>query len=384
MDGAPTELAVNKNESLVESGDIRIIKPNSPAIPASEGSHLQVTTGEQVPWRQRPAKELLRMAFYALPTAKVLAEGRDSEDLWANIHLNSRPPFEGGVNVFGRNPESATGWGKPVTLRDLADGVVPESAAKPAEGPVLDRYLHQWERLLPQVELFPEGVGELPSESQEFQEEDQALGPNEKLIWANGKFSLVVIKSPHLSGLHLVVHPNQKYWGEKGGFKRAWQVDKSQDGQGAPQEHVQGFLEAVAIINGAERVLIEEGKLPFYNPETHFSGNWTPDFQPPERGGSLDTSYLSQTDLEKARKEEKREHRVGGVEEWQTAMHGHLYATRDPNTYVSLPARPEKEVPQEWEGITPLTDDEEGTIKTLIAERLTPWLEQNAMGSLNS
>ncbi|EKD64882.1 MAG: hypothetical protein ACD_50C00271G0001 [uncultured bacterium] len=65
-------------------------------------------------------------------------------------------------------------------------------------------------------------------------------------------------------------------------------------------------------------------------------------------------------------------------------MHGHLYATRDPNTYVSLPARPEKEVPQEWEGITPLTDDEEGTIKTLIAERLTPWLEQNAMGSLNS
>ena len=128
------EIGINQNEVVVKSGDIRIIKPSPPAIPASEGNHLQVTTGEGISWRQRPAKELLRMAFFALPTAKVLAEGRDSEDLWANIHLNGRPGFETGVNVFGRNPESSSGWGKPVSLRDLADGVVPsESESRRAD-----------------------------------------------------------------------------------------------------------------------------------------------------------------------------------------------------------------------------------------------------------
>lgn len=371
MDGAPTELAVNQKESLVESGDIRIIKPNPPAIPLSEGIHLEVTTDQDTPWRQRSPKELLRMGLFALPTAKVVAEGRFTEEFWANIHLNSYPDFDRGVNVYGRNPTSEAGWAKPAVIRETPGESIPIDGKNRLKQ-TFSRYLPLWNKLEQTIALFTDGVGQVHREDE---------GGSEKVLWANEKFNLVIAEKPHLSGLHLVVHPREDYWAERGGFRRAWQIDPNQPDF---QEHVQGFLEAMSIILGAERVLIEDGKLPFYNPEIHFSGNWTSDFQPPERGGSLDTSYLSQADLERARKEEKREHRVGGVEEWKSSMHGHLYATRDPNTYVSLPTRPQKEVPEQWVGITPITDDEEETVKTLISKRLTPWLEQNVIGSLNS
>ena len=380
MDEISPELGINQKDVLATVGDVKIVRPSTSAMPVSEGNHLQVTTREEIPWTQRPAKEIVRMGLFALPTAKVVAEGRFTEELWANIHLNSYPDFDYGVNVYGRNPTSETGWAKPVAIRETLGEEIPSEEKQKLER-TFAHYLPMWQRLGDNLELFSDGVGELSPESESFEKERaKNAEKNEKMIWANERFSLVVVGRPHLSGLHLVAHPRDDYWAERGGFRRPWQIDPNQPDF---QEHVQGFLEAMSIILGAERVLIEEGKLPFYNPEIHFSGNWTPDFQPPERGGTLDTSYLSQADLEKARKEEKREHRVGGAEEWNSSMHGHLYATRDPNTYVSLPTRPEKEVPEQWAGITPLTDDEEGAIKTLISERLTPWLEENARGGLN-
>ena len=62
--------------------------------------------------------------------------------------------------------------------------------------------------------------------------------------------------------------------------------------------------------------------------------------------------------------------------------HGHLYATRDVDKYVVLPSRPKTEVPKEWGGISPLSQDEGIKIKELAQENLSVWLTDNASGAL--
>ena len=367
------------SEILGHSGNIKIIRPAPAAIPFSEGIHLQVVDGQNQSWRQREIKDILRMEFFALPAAKVIAEGKFSPDLWANIHLNSYPGFDNGVNVFGRNPKSGTGWGKPVVIRYINAEPLEEEMKKKLTT-TLDHYLPTWKKLLPKIQLSKNGIGQIDPQDPDFVvEEEKLAGKNEKTIWANEKFILVIVGNPHLSGLHLVVHTRESYWKKRGGFQRPWHVNPN--GPEAP-ENVEGYLEAVSIIFGAEKILLEEEGLAFYNPEIHFSGNWAADLVIAESGGKLNLDYYSMENLERARKAGKRIYKAGAEDELQTAMHGHLYATRDPKTFVKLPTRPQQEVPNQWEGITPLSVDETTRISQVISKRLTPWLEKNASGKI--
>lgn len=372
------EVPTARQEVLGQAGEIKVIRPDPAAIALSEGVHLEVVGNKDVSWRNQDTKDILKKQFFALPVAKVLSEGRYSSDFWANIHLNSYPNFDTGVNVFGRNPNSDEGWARPVTIREVPSETLPQDE-KTQLSKTLRKYLPLWEQMLSNIELFKEGIGQLSLDDPGFVE---GAEPNankiDKVIWENEKFSLVIVQNPHLSGLHLVVHPRESYWEERGGFKRSWQVDAGSQGQ----EHIKGFLEASAILIGAEKILLQEEGLPFYNPEIHFSGNWAPDLRPQDQGGKLKTDYLEDPDLRKARKTEKRAHRVDSDEEWQTTMHGHLYATRDPKFYVGLPSRPQKEVPDQWRGIVSLSADETTRINEVISQRLTPWLSENARGGL--
>ncbi len=395
MDGVGTSAEVAPNvQQAVNLGRVsetQVINPVQAAIPRSEGIHLEVrnSIGEK-PWAESDPKILFKDCFVALAAAKAITEGRFTPEQWVNIHLSGRPEFDKGVNVFGRNPDSETGWGKPVHFNP---GETQLSQAEVEDlTHLFKHYLPLWEKTLPQVNLFADGIKAVPVDSEEFTVETQAqVSRNETVLWMNDKFVLVLVNSPHLNGLHLVTHARDSYWRQFGGFKRPWQNQlqeaQGQAGKGGVAKSVvlsqiMGFLEAEAILIGAQRVLLREGKLPFYNPEVHFSSNWASSLKPVEEGGKLDKSYLSKANLEQARKDEKKSHRVGGDKEWELGIHGHLYATRDSGQYVELPSRPESEVPEQWEGISRLSSDEIGKVKELTQQNLTSWLETNATGSI--
>lgn len=401
MDGSSVEgIEVSPTIQSIElgkAGDTRIISPAQAAIPRSEGIHLEVKDSiNEKPWVKEDPKKLLRDGYFAIAVAKAVAEGRFTPEQWVNIHLDGQPSFNQGVNVFGRNPESVSGWGKPVQFNP-GEAQLPSAEAEDLKR-LFAHYLPLWEKTIPQVNLFAEGANTFPPDSEAFQQELQAYSlRRETLLWINDKFALVAINNPHLNGIHLVVHGRDSYWKDRGGLKRPWQNHpqgvSGQIPEGTPGStelssgqtdlpQITGFLEAEAILIGAQRVLLGEGKLPFYNPEVHFSSNWAPSLRPVEDGGKLDRSYLSTGDLEQARKDEKRSHRIGGDREWDLGVHGHLYATRDSGKFVELPSRPQVEVPEQWEGINPPSEAEVEQVRELVQQGLAPWLIDNAAGSL--
>jgi hypothetical protein len=369
---------------------VKIIRPNPSAIPLEEGVHLEVVKEERElkpHWEEENIKDLLDMGFYSLPASKVIAEGRYTKDFWANTHFNGRPGFEKNINIYGRSPESEVSWGKPVKMRQVEhssqEEILPPQLKENLER-TFSLYMELWEKIRPKIELFRGGIKPIVPDDNEFLEEekfyDEKEDPyKEDLLWENEKFALVSVRNPHLTGFHLVCHPRKKYWKEKGGFKASWQTEKREE---ESREHIEGFLEALSILFGVERILSEEKSLNFNNPEIHFSGNWSKELQPVERGGKLSLDYLESEDQEKQRKREKRSHRISIDEGFKTAFHGHLYATLDPEEYVELPSRPLAEMPEEWEGIEALGPDKVEKIKGLIQEKLTPWLEKECQGKL--
>jgi len=384
-------------KDLGKVGETHVISPSEAAIPRPEGIHLEVKNGlGENPWVEADPKTLIKDGFVAVAVAKAVVEGRFTPEQWVNIHLSGRPDFNRGVNVFGRNPESANGWGKPVHY-EPGQTQLSQDEARDLEH-LFRLYLPRWEKTCPQVSLFTEGVEAILPEATEFQEEGQEYNlRNETLLWLNNKFALVLVNAPHLNGLHLVVHGRDRYWKDHGGFKRPWQSKLQpasepiiEDISGSVKQptaqtdlsQIIGFLEAEAILIGAQRVLLQEGGLPFYNPEIHFSSSWAPSLKTVEQGGKLNMDYLTDPNLEQARKNEKKVHRVGGNEEWDLGMHGHLYATRDADRYVLLPTRPQAEVPDQWKGIAPLSSDEAAKVKDLTQQKLTNWLTTNVTGGI--
>lgn len=349
---------------ITQVGEFIVEKPKYPAIRPTEGLHFQIREeGEVKNWQYQDPKDITKEALIGLAVGRVVAEGKDSPDMWVNLHLNSRPPFDKTINVFGRNPDSKTGWGRPVVIREHGEAALENSKLDY----VLERYVKQCSEFIDQMEPFQDGIGEITPESEEFLEESEKLkAKSEHLIWLNNKYSLVAILKPHLTGLHLVVHPRESYFGEedRGGFKRPWQ-------------HPKEFMEMMGVVLGAQRV-IDEYKMNFFNPEIHFSGNWSPDLKTIDEGGKLDVSYLTELGYSiGARKGEKKAHEVGGEDEWQTAVHGHLYATDRADQYVTLPERPEDEVPEQWRGIIPINEERLNLVEEVIQRNLTPWLNNN-------
>lgn len=387
-----SEFGPNINEELMTSPEIfytddkvRLMLPSKPVIDPAEGLQITVDNGQELSHDEdENGVSLVKSSYYALAVAKVLAESRQSPDFWANIQLNSVPGADKGVNVFGRNPASTEAWGKPVNLR-LPEERNFQQNAPPDLARLLSRYIPLWEKEAQEIILFSDGVKAIKPETPDFQaEKDLWLNRpdpwQEELIWMNEKFSLVIVKNPHLNGLHLVCHAREKYWSSHGerGVVKVWKTPKREE----DPVFIHGFMESNAILLAAEKMAKENH---FYNPEIHYSGNWG--FKPldpvSEQVGGREVQYQStenQTPL-RARRGAKRvseEAWEGGSPNWHA--HGHLYATRQAEKYVNLPSRPMKEVPAEWEKTKPLSAEEEERITAAIQSQLTSYLENKFQG----
>lgn len=363
-DIAEVDETIQNSEILWTDGRSQVVFPQERGFPISEGEHLQVTLPDKSSWCDMPIKDLLRLFYFSLPVAKVVAEGMMPPDMWANIHTN-RQPYDGGVNVFGRFPSSSDSWGKPVRLHKeqqgeaKADPTVPETLTQYWKR-ILAHYMPMWSKEFENVSLFEDGVQSIDQESKEFKTEfERYKARNEHMIWINNKFVAVIIEKPHLTGAHFVVHPRESYWKERGMFKRAWQAD---------HEHIIGFLEAEAIAITLERLLRTHDDLQVHNPELHCSGNWAKDLM--ERLDRV-ASVLTP----ESRKQEKRKHKPDAEEAWATAMHIHLYGSNEPTIPVTLPSRPQSEVPKEWEGIEPPDLKKVQKITEVVQAQLTQQLK---------
>lgn len=359
--------------------NISIFRPVHPAIPSTEGNHLVLSENNLVkPWPDRNIKENLMLAMFALPVAKIIAEGRYSPDLWANIHFD-----RWGISVYGRNPLSENSWGQPVKKSSGNPADFPDNVADKIKR-TLVRYLPFWENKLSKIKIFADGIKVISPKSPDYKDEVDfyASRPDpwkEDVIWVNEKFVIVNVGNPHLNGLHLVIHPREKYWKNIGSFRRPWQTGNN--ASDINPEYTQGFIEAAAILLGIKKIIIDDEKLPFYNPEIHFSGNWAADLLPLDKGGRLNLTKISEGEY--LRKYEVRKHRVGEDQEFRTSTHGHLYFTDNPDRYVILPTRPKSEVPREWEGINPLPENQLLRIKVSLQGNLEQFLIRNCQGALS-
>lgn len=376
------EVASSK-EGLYENDFVEIYHPWEPAIPAAEGLHLVVNP------KEISIQGELRAAWYSLGVAKDMAEGRFTEDFWANIQKNAYSGIDFGYNVYGRNPQSKESWAKPVNIRTQE-----ERKTEPLDEKQLNKlqrtmelYLPKWEREAQEVTIFEEGIKEIKPEEDSFRKETEIWQNRpepwqEKAIWMNDKFVLVIVQKPHLNGLHLVCHARKEYWSKHAqqGVIKAWQTPETEK---EDPVFLKGFIESNAILLGVQQLIQADDR--FFNSEIHFSGNWG--FKPldpstPDIGGrEVEPTYLTGENLEQARKMEKfdaQKRWASGDPDWHA--HGHLYATRDPQEYVKLPSRPAKEVPGEWERTHPLSAKEESDIYNLIQQSLGSWLETNCQG----
>lgn len=347
-------------------GNFELYTPTSATILRSEGTNLAIKKTGEFDWQKASPEDLVEATTLSLGAAKLLVESGHTPDFWSNIHLNSKAGTSDHINVFGRNPTSVSGWRKPVKLTtEIPAGEEQSLTVDQVE--LIRRYMPNWERLAHRFEINPVAPPLVDQSTEEYQELMEQYGTRtngaEKIVWANEKFVIVIILKPHLNGLHLVIHPRGDYWQERGKFKRPWQ--QSDHGE---LNHIMAFEEAMITLRQALDA-INEASLPFYNPEIHFSGNWASDLQVVEDGGKLDTSYLESDDLQR-RKAEKRRHFVGNPSQFETAVHGHLYMTADPEQFVTLPERPQAEVPEQWEGINPPTPDLVDLVTRLIQTRV--------------
>lgn len=341
---------------LGQIGEIKIVRLSPAAIPLNEGIHLSVENDNDISWRNQPLEEILKNIFFAMNVSKVVCDGRVGSDLWANVMLNSYPGFNKGVNVFGRNPSSNEGWGKPVRIREHGvDDILPDEIKEKLHLILKDSLLN-WNDTFLEIELFKDGVSSFSKDDSKFKVEfELKMEKGEKVIWANQRFCVVIVQNPHLSGLHMVAHPMSNYWDNIGGFNTPWQLDQ---GSEFSIELSMGILEAASILIGCERLIIEEVGMEFFNPEIHYSGNWAININQNVDRNSFKMNF----------------NKIHGGN-----MHGHLYATRDQRKKVSLPSRPQKEVPKEWENILPLSNKEEINITEIIGHRLSSWLEKSVI-----
>jgi len=190
-------------------------------------------------------------------------------------------------------------------------------------------------------------------------------------LWANEKFSLVAVNNPHLNGIHLVCHARDEYWGELGGFKRPWQTEQAH--KDLDYRFLQGFMENVAILKACQEILSDQSEVPFFNPEIHYSGNWGPQFGKIDEGGNYDQkSYQSAAESSPPDlRDAKRTWRSGLSPAGGTGsgMHGHLYATFEQSQLVSLPSLPKNRVPEEWEGIEPMSQEVRDDLASIIGNK---------------
>ena len=375
-----TPIPPNPNE-IWRSGNISVVRPEKPTIPLQEGNHFVITNDEDKDWSQMDPKLLAKLAYYQVAVANVVAQGRESGDLWANLH------FDRDVSVYGRNPNSEKAWRKPVDKTGAdRNGGAPDLSETDLKK-TMQRYLPLWKKSLKNMELFENGVQSI----------DPGTLDTPNSIWANRKFKVILVDSnPHVNGLHLVLLPRKEYWDKIGPFRRPWQTHS--DTRTPEPEYLQAYIEGVVIMASISRLIAEnQATTRLYNGEIHGSGNWNPEMLFKKDGGMIDETKI---DDPSKLKSVKRELRPGArktqkdengnylrdedgnpiLEDQSTEltgeMHLHGYYTDDPQAYVTLPTRPKDEVLNEWEGISATPIEKAELVKNLVANQLTTLLEQ--------
>lgn len=355
--------------------DIDILRPKTLAMPLIEGTHLQVRqVVQEKPWYAEPVKSLLKTAFFALPAAKNIVVSPDMPDLWANVQFNSRPFLNKGANVYGRSPHSENGLGKPVYVREIQEESLSPEIVKRMRTQ-FSEVLPYWYDLYRQMHIFDEGFTIMPEVSSDFLEETAKYGAqNEQVLLVTEKNTIVNVGNPHVQGLHLVVHSRSKYWQKEGQF-RGWEFPLT------PKQaylHMKGFLEMCGILVSLDQILLQDAKLPFYNPEIHFNGNWgvKKEDLPESFRGSQDewVTYVKSDSYKK---------RVWAGDDWAITNHGHLYATDRKEQFVHLPRRPFIERGVEWPKITPIGKEEVRTIADLIKTQLPDFIDEYVSGYIS-
>ncbi len=376
---------INSDETLWKGSGVEVVMPKEAGIVEEEGYHVQIIPEgkRDVDWRESSIQAVMNEGYYGLAAARIIADSAHSENLWANVHWNSRPDFIAGCNVFGRNPSSPEAWGKPVNMRDQKVSLPPDTHGSTFEtfGRISEKYFPSWQKAREEFSPFAGGINEINTESDEYRQESNKWSErtppwDETLIWANEKFSLVAVNNPHLNGIHLVCHARDEYWSGLGGFKRPWQTEQAH--QDSDYRFLQGFMENVAILKACQEILSSQDEIPFFNPEIHYSGNWGSQFGKQEEGGNFDEeSYDAAIDspsyeLRKVKKTWQKDLNPPG--KTGSGMHGHLYATFNQDELVRLPSLPKTKAPSEWEGIAPMSQEIRDKILALIREELTSML----------
>ena len=383
-------------EQLYQDQFIEVYHPTRQAFPKAEGIQLVV----------EPLKDDLlgevRAQFIGLAVGKVIAEGKYTEDFWANIHRNAHPGTEKGINVFGRNPQSEGAWGKPVDIREK-ESREPEPLdehQKEKLARTLSLYIPKWEQAGTRITLFEDGIKPTDSQNEAFlkqrTEDESRNWPWQSVtVWMDDKYTMSLQLQPHIKGIHLVIGGRYSHWSklDRSGFRepekipiRSWETP--QDPQGS-LEYLKGVLESFVILRVAQEILEKEIDQKFSNGEIHFSGNWgfrPRDAKPEDGGRRVDESYLAKDSLEdqeRKRKQTKVRHRGEWMlESGNWASHGHYYATTSPEEYVSLPTRSKLEKPEEWQDIPEIDVREAEKLADDLGRKLTERLKNLSIEKL--
>jgi hypothetical protein len=339
-------------EVIWQDGQFELAVLDRQAMPSEEGTHLQVrpidaTEGDS---REAPLRTIAKEAALSIWPSRVLAEFGYTKDGWANQHYDEK--FPEGINIYGRNPLSDRAWGErgaqPVMKTAEGFAAPGNEEIRREILPFIERTMRDWSEITKQFELFPEGVSELDPESPEFKERAAKYETYDQvLLWASDKFEIASVNNPHLNGVHLVVNPAETYWSKRGGFDKTWQVEKVRMGHQPKLELPQGFAESAVIAAAAERIITDRLRVDepdgYRHPELHSSANWAPDLQWSSKGGKFDEQAYREAKTVTERSQML--HRVNP----KTAYHMHVYIPE--RGTVSLPSRPEKQSPDEWEHV---------------------------------
>lgn len=148
-----SEIKEESKEIIWENPEVAIKLPDVQAIPAAEGTHMQVIPKREFSdWRRDSVRKVLDEGFYALAAARIIADSGYTEDLWANVHWNSR--FSQGANVFGRKPISEAGWAKPVKIMEEGVQTPQNQERRQHLSELAKRYFPLWEQLKDKIAVI--------------------------------------------------------------------------------------------------------------------------------------------------------------------------------------------------------------------------------------
>ena len=311
--------------------------PVIPNLSRDMGAHVIITSGHD---RSDAPRDILRRYLLGLGVAKVIAESGITQDAWANTRLE-----KGNVlSIYGRNPDNPDSWRRPVVANPRKSNGESFSSAELRDlTKLFGRYLPLWEDQGRLMRLFPKYDG--PA-----QEGLVDIGHAYKLV-EMPRHDVVLIKKPHLDGLHFVVSPKE-------GFARQWQTRLAGQTEDVSGKLVQASVEGWGIAEGILDLFGNRG-------EIHNSGNWADALQLTDVSPA---GRVSRAGLSENKKLEKRSHRPDIAQDaaaLDTHTHTHVYIPRT-GYAVTLPSMKLEEAQR-------LVQSAEGVQKDVLQAEIDHW-----------